>query len=225
MTVAIPGGDAVAQRSTAALTAAVAIASIAWFAVLLQVVLSMRMSIANGRSALQGLAVVFGYFTVLTNTLVAITVTAPLVARHASIGRFFARPGVHAAVAGYIAVVGIVYSVALRHVWDPQGWQLVADRLLHDAVPLLFVLYWWFVVPKRGLRVGDIAWWLAYPLAYLAVALVRGAATGFYPYPFIEVPRLGYPRTLANALLILVGYGVLAAVLVFAARFAPRATR
>jgi predicted ferric reductase len=42
--------------------------------------------------------------------------------------------------------------------------------------------------------------WLLYPLAYLAYILCRGASSGFYPYPFIEVNRIGITQALINAL-------------------------
>lgn len=38
-----------------------------------------------------------------------------------------------------------------------------------------------------------------YPISYLAYALVRGEWMGAYPYPFIDVPALRYPRVFANA--------------------------
>ena len=37
----------------------------------------------------------------------------------------------------YIAIVGITYSLLLRHMWNPQGTQKIADVLLHDVVPVL----------------------------------------------------------------------------------------
>jgi hypothetical protein len=49
-----------------------------------------------------------------------------------------------------------------------------------------------------------------YPLGYLAYALVRGELRGLYPYPFIDVPALGYGTALLNAfglLLVFTGLG------------------
>ncbi len=39
---------------------------------------------------------------------------------------------------------------------------------------------------------------LLFPLAYGAWTLAHGAATGWYPYPFVDVVDLGYLRVLAN---------------------------
>ncbi len=45
----------------------------AWFGVLLLQVLSLQLAVANGKSVGDGLVVYLGYFTVLTNLLVAVS--------------------------------------------------------------------------------------------------------------------------------------------------------
>jgi hypothetical protein len=189
-------------------------ALIGWVALGLQLYLSMRLGVTNGVGMAGGIASFLGYFTILTNNLAAVALTAPIVAPRSSLGQFFARPGVVSAIAASIAVVGIVYSLLLRHTWNPQGAQLVADRLLHDVMPILFIGYWWLSVPKGSVRWADIPRWCVYPIAYLSYALVRGALTGFYPYPFIDVPNLGYARAALNAAVILIGFSAVAAVFV-----------
>lgn len=196
-------------RGFAALTATVAFGAVA-----LQFALTLDLALDNGRGIAGGVLLYLGYFTILTNALVALALAAPLVAPDAWLGRFFARRRVLAGVAAAIAVVGIVYSLALRHIWDPQGWQRVADHLLHDVVPLLFLAYWWYAVPKARLRAADIPRWLAYPVAYLAYILARGAATGLYPYPFIDVNALGYAGAIRNALVLVAGFVVVGFVLI-----------
>ena len=193
-------------------------ALVAWAAVLLQFVLSLQLAVANGKGILGGIVIYFGYFTILTNLLVALALAAPLAAPTSALGRFFARPGVATTVATAITVVGLAYFFLLRQVWEPQGWQLVADAALHYATPLLFLLYWGIAVPKKTLRFADIPRWLLYPVGYMFYVLVRGALTGLYPYYFIDVNALGYGAALVNALGILVGFGVVAAVLVLVAR-------
>lgn len=188
-------------RGFAALTAAVAFGAVA-----LQFALTLELSLVNGRGIAWGVVLYFGYFTILTNALVALALAAPLVVPDAWLGRFFARRRVVAGVAAAIAVVGIVYSLLLRHIWDPQGWQRVADHLLHDVVPVLFLVYWWYGVPKGRLRAADIPRWLVYPVGYLAYILVRGALTGLYPYPFIDVNALGYVGAMRNALILVAGF-------------------
>lgn len=163
-------------------------------------------------SLLGGLVSYFSYFTVMTNTLVAAVLTSAATTRESRGRTFLLQPWVSSGIAVSISVVGLAYSLLLRHLWHPQGWQLIADELLHDVMPLLFVLYWWRCVPKGHLRLGHIGLWAIYPLLYFAYVLLRGRSLGIYPYPFVDVEKLGYPQVFLNASGILLGFVVVALV-------------
>lgn len=183
------------------------LAALAWVALLLQLSLSLRLSLANDRGLGDGLWMFFAFFTVLSNLLVAII--ASRAARAADGGRD--APWRGCAVTA-IALVGLGYHLLLRDIWNPQGAQWLADVLLHYAVPLAALL-WWLALPPRG-RIDGVAplRWLLWPVAYAVYALARGAASGFYPYPFIDVTTLGLSRVLLNAAGLLLAF-VLAAYL------------
>ncbi|APV38880.1 hypothetical protein PFAS1_05810 [Pseudomonas frederiksbergensis] len=165
-------------------------------------------------SLLGGLVSFFSYFTVLTNTLVATVLTCELTSRESAARRWFLQPWVSSGVAVSIAVVGLAYNVLLRHLWHPQGWQWLADELMHDVMPLLFLAYWWCCVPKGALRLRHIAAWAIYPVVYFAYSLWRGHLLAVYPYPFIDVEKLGYPQVFVNAGGVLVGFFFIALVLI-----------
>jgi len=165
-------------------------------------------------SLLGGLVSFFSYFTVLTNTLVATVLTCELTSRESATRRWFLQPWVSSGIAVSIAVVGLAYNVLLRHLWHPQGWQWLADELMHDVMPLLFLAYWWCCVPKGALRLRHIAAWAIYPVVYFAYSLWRGHLLAVYPYPFIDVEKLGYPQVFVNAGGVLVGFVVIALVLI-----------
>lgn len=131
---------------------------------------------------------------------------------------FFSRPTLQTGIAASIAVVGIGYTLLLQHLWDPKGLQLVADVLLHHAMPVLFLVYWWLAVPKGNLRCANISHWMLYPIVYLLFAMIRGALSGAYPYPFINASELGYLRALGNAVGILLGFVAMALLLVAVGR-------
>ena len=166
-------------------------------------------------SLLGGLVSFFSYFTVLTNTLVATVLTSELAARDSALRRWLLQPWVRSGVAVSIAIVGLAYSLLLRHLWDPEGWQWLADELLHDVMPLLYLAYWWLCVPKGTLRFRHIGVWVIYPLAYFGYSLLRGHELAVYPYPFIDVDKLGYAQVFINASGLLVGF-VLMGLLVIA---------
>ncbi len=174
-------------------------AVLGWLALLLQLRLTIDGSVANGTTVFGAVVFYLSFFTVLTNILIAAQFSFPLWLPRSLLGKWFSRPSVQTASAVNIVIVGITYNLLLRHVWNPQGLQKLADVLLHDAMPLLYAAYWLLLAPKQGLRWTDALRWLPYPLLYLAYSLVSGAFTGTYPYPFIDVGVLGYGRTLMNA--------------------------
>ena len=163
---------------------AAVLALLTWAALALQFYLSATTHLPNL------LVNFFSFFTILTNLLVAAVCTG-LALRT----RPHPTPGLQAATAVYITVVGLGYTLLLRHIWNPQGLQKLADTLLHDAVPILYVLLWLTLLrPRARLPWRAAATWLLWPAIYLIYSLVRGALTGWYPYPFLDPRTLGYPR-------------------------------
>ena len=65
--------------------------------------------------------------------------------------------------------------------------------------PKLFLIYWLISVLKGKLKFLHLIPWLAYPLLYLILALMRGTVDQFYPYPFLDVNKLGYTEVLWNS--------------------------
>jgi hypothetical protein len=94
-------------------------------------------------------------------------------------------------------------------VWDPQGWQAVADHTLHDIVPVMYVAYWLAVAPKSGIRWIDPIKWLIFPIVYIGYALIRGAFVGWYPYWFVDVTQLGYSTALTNTAFVMIAFLVI----------------
>ncbi len=206
--------DRTAKRTAAAL------ACLAGAGVLLQLGLSLRLGVASGDGWPHGLLMYFGYFTVLTNLLVLLV--AMRAARAPDGGLDLARRG--AAVAS-ILVVGLAYHLLLRRTWNPEGLQLVADMVLHYAVPLASLAWWLELPPRRALLAPLPLRWLAWPPGYSAYALLRGAVTGLYPYYFIDVGALGLPRVLLNMAGLSLAFLVTAYLVWGVARLRQRRTR
>jgi hypothetical protein len=201
----------------------VPLAALAWFAVLLQLFLTLHSNIENGKGAFAGLVSFLGYFTILTNLLVCISLALPPLAPSSAPGRFFARSDVTAGVTTSIVFVSLAYHFLLRNVWHPQGLQLLADILLHYAMPGLFLLYWWFNFPKGALRWTYPVIWGVYPTVYLIYVLIRGAFIGNYPYGFIDPLAIGYERMMINAVGLLIAFIALGLILVALGRLQRRA--
>ena len=184
-------------------------ALLGWFALALQLYL---MLVRDPAGMLSVVITYFSFFTILTNFLVALVFTAAALRPRAAWGEFLLRPSLQASTAVYIAIVGMVYQLLLRHLWNPQGAQWVADVLLHSIIPVGYVLYWWLFAPRDKLSWKNALGWLVYPGAYLVYTLARGAVSGLYPYPFVNVGTLGYGGVLARAaglMLVFLGMGLL----------------
>jgi hypothetical protein len=170
-------------------------AFIGWFSVISQ----FYINIVNSSIPVAEVTIrFFSYFTILTNILVALTFTIILLRPKSRLGGFFSQPRVSTAVTAYITFVWIAYNILLRHLWNPTGLQLIVDELLHSFIPILTILYWLIFVPKSELQWKSILPWMIYPLIYLLYILTRGALSGFYPYPFIDVNDLGYSKVFRN---------------------------
>jgi hypothetical protein len=172
------------------------VATAGWFALAAQFGININSKLASGPEVIIRY---FSYYTILTNILVAACCTILAFAPSSLWAVKFWQPGPLTAIAVYITVVGVVYNIILRFLWNPQGLQFVVDELLHLVIPVAYVLFWLVAAPKNSLKWRDVFPWLIYPLVYFAFILLRGAFSGFYPYPFIEANKIGYGQTLLNA--------------------------
>jgi hypothetical protein len=191
-------------------------AALGWFAIALQY--SLIASTRSGPELVIWTINFFSYFTIITNLLVALAMTLPWLAPQSRLGQWFMRPSVRTVLMGYIIVVAVVYHVMLRNRFQPQGLRLLCDVILHYVTPTLFVLDWLLFVPKRGLSWKLALGGLVLPVLYVAWTLLHGAIAGFYPYPFLNVTRLGYEQVLMNITGLVVGFVVLMLILLAVTR-------
>jgi hypothetical protein len=145
----------------------------------------------------------FSFYTILTNILVAYCATILLLKFSAKIKNFFSKQTTLTAITLYITIVGLVYNIVLRSLWNPKGLQKIVDELLHLVIPLLFLLFWFLFAGKNELKWKNILSWMIYTFIYLIFVLFRGKMSGFYPYPFIDIDKLGFNKVLVNSFFIL----------------------
>ncbi len=185
------------QRTKAIQTYLVILTVLGWFALVCQFWININ---SKAAPVTEIIIRYFSYFTLLTNIIVALCCSALLLKPHSRLRNFFSRPTTLTAVTIYILVVGVVYNTILRILWMPEGLQKIVDELLHTIIPALFLLFWILFVAKTTLKWKNILPWLIYPLVYAIFILIRGAVSGFYPYPFVDVAILGLHRVLLNCL-------------------------
>jgi hypothetical protein len=130
----------------------------------------------------------FSYFTNLSNLIAALVLL--LCAFNASSSNkrsvVLAR---YVSVVNMI-VVGLVFSVLLRNV-DLGALLPWVNFVVHYVMPVAVVLDWLVCPPTMRLHSRSIFIALAFPAIYLAYVVLRGAATGWYPYPFLNPANVG----------------------------------
>jgi hypothetical protein len=131
------------------------------------------------------------FFTIISNLALAIAMTMVALGRRLS-------PVVLGGLTLAIVLVGIVYASLLRGMHPLSGLPLVANHLLHEVSPILMTAYWLLFVPRARLRWSAPWWWLLFPTVYLGYAMARGQLDHHYPYPFIDVGKLGWTQVALN---------------------------
>ena len=177
-------------------TLAGGIAAAAWAGLLIQFA-----ALHRANSVILSLWIMFGFFTILTNLLVAVVFSC-LAANRGPLRSASVVAGTMLS----ILLVGVVNALLLWGALELSGGSRLVDRLLHVVTPALVPLFWIFFAPKGRLTRRDPLLWAIFPLAYLVYGIARGLATGRYAYPFLDVLALGWPRTALNALLIAVAF-------------------
>jgi hypothetical protein len=183
-----------------------------WFALIAQLIIHLQTIPAD---ITESLIRFFSYFTILTNILVAIYVTALFLAPANRQAGFFFSPSVQTAITLYIVVVGLIYNIILRQLWDSHGLQAVLHDLLHTAAPLLVLIFWWRWINVKNLQFSNIPPWLIYPAVYATLILLRGHTPGWYPYPFLDAHRIGYVQVLINSAGLMIVFLVFSFLFVF----------
>lgn len=194
------------------------IAILAWFAVVMQFMISIPDYLAKGRTLAGSVVQLLSYFTIQSNILVAFSLTVILLIPKTDFGRFFSKISTATAIAVYITIVSLVYNLVLRQFWHPKGLYKPVDELLHLVVPVMYILYWLFLVSKNGLEWKQLPSWLIFPFMYLIYIIIRGALTGFYPYFFVDVKSFGYAAVALNAFVLLIVFALFSALFILIGR-------
>ncbi|KND50058.1 MAG: Integral membrane protein [Parcubacteria bacterium C7867-008] len=142
----------------------------------------------------------FSYFTILSNILVALVLSAEAFAtvRNGAFSKRFEW------VRGFsvfcIVATGVTYTFFLRgpgamdHIAYALPW---ANMLFHQIIPIVVAIDWIVFPPKNNVRWFSILYWIMLTAVYAAVVQILGLYTGTYPYFFLDPVRLGsYERML-----------------------------
>jgi hypothetical protein len=174
-------------------------------------VIQIALILSGGRDANSGAATsqvgigvsfvrLLSFFTIDSNIVVMIVAAALAVSPMRSSPRWqVAR--LNALLA--ITITGIVFDVVLSKQVHLTGAALVATILFHYVSPWLTVLVWLVFGPRPGFTWRTMPGAFVLPVLWLVYTFVHGAITHWYPYPFLDVTKIGLGAAVLNAVLVL----------------------
>jgi hypothetical protein len=143
----------------------------------------------------------FSYFTVLSNVFAAAVLGWSACQTKPSPRLDWLR----GAATLYMATTGLVFAVLLSGIKGAAFTAVPWDNLvLHYMMPIVLVVDWLLYPPRRRIAFRRALGWLVFPFVYVAYSLVRGHATGWYPYPFLNPDKHGYAGVAVTSLLVAV---------------------
>ena len=180
--------------------------------------------------------VVFVFFTALSNLACLVWAVWSVVVTGRDIRTDGWRGGSSPSprAAGYplmsIIVTMLIYLVVLAPTVPTDELFTLEDTLVHVVVPVLMILDWALFTPKGRQRWYDPLLWAVPPYLYLGWAFLHHALGGDfsgrpYPYPFMNVDRIGWDGFFTYVVVLTLGLEVVAYVIHAADRLLARGAR
>lgn len=171
---------------------------------LAMVVLQVAINTSSEVSALMALVHMLRFFTLWTNfggalMFAWLAAGRPLTAR------------VLLALATAYAVVALVYHGLLAATHHPVGLDWWTNLMFHSLLPAAAIAWWFAFAPRIEWR--HLPFVMIAPVIYTLFALVVGKTTAFYPYFFLDQPKLGWPGFFAWLVALALFFVAMAAVL------------
>lgn len=90
-----------------------------------------------------------------------------------------------------LIVVGVVYHALLADAANDvrdgdYAWPVLPNEIIHTYAPILAVIEYLISVKAFRIRLRAFVWVAIFPLIWLVFSIVRGSATNWWPYWFIN---------------------------------------
>ncbi|WP_433491941.1 Pr6Pr family membrane protein [Nocardia grenadensis] len=148
-----------------------------------------------------GLVRLFSYFTIQSN-LFLLVASAGLALNPVRDGRLWRVLRLDSLLG--VVITGLVFVLVLADEVHLTGAAWWANLGFHYLAPWAGLAAWLVFGPRPRIDRRTIAAALAWPVVWIGYTFAHGAVTDWYPYPFLDVVRQGYPMTMINTLLVVV---------------------
>lgn len=150
-------------------------------------------------SPINRLIAYYSFFTVLSNILLAMS--SLFLLRNPQYNSQLFRVIRLSGLVG-VVITALVYNLILRQIHQPPTLILQwTNECLHVIIPLLGVMSWLCYGPYLRIDMKTILISFMLFLVYGIYLFIRGHLTGQYPYPFINIARLGYEKVAINTVI------------------------
>jgi len=166
-------------------------------------------------SVLAGASHLYQFFTIVTNSLVFLVMAA------IGLGKTPHRLIVHATVVAIIGV-GIIFHALLSQFGAREGLDGLGNLITHTIVPIASLVWWLAHSDKEAVEWRDAFFSLICPGGYTIYALTRAEFSGFYPYAFIDLQKLGWGGLAQSVFFLGLAFFALALLTIAYARIAIR---
>ncbi len=166
-------------------------------------------------SFLAGASHLYQFFTIFTNSLVFFVMAA------IALGKTPHRLVVHATVVAIVGV-GIIFHALLSQFGAQEGLDGLGNLITHTIVPIASLVWWLAHSDKDAVEWRDAFFSLICPGGYTIYALIRAEFSGFYPYAFIDLQKLGWGGLAQSIFFLGLAFLVLALLSIAYARVASR---
>ena len=168
-------------------------------------------------SVLSGASHLYQFFTILTNTLVFFVMAS------IAYGKAPHRVVIHATVVSIVGV-GIIFHALLSQFGAQDGLDGLGNLITHTIVPISSFAWWVVYSEKAVVQWRDAFFSLIWPSAYCFYALIRAEFSGFYPYSFIDLQKLGWGGLAQSVFFLSLAFLALALLTIGYARIANKRT-
>jgi hypothetical protein len=141
----------------------------------------------------------FSYFTIESN-LVVLAAALILTWRPAFDGRIWRVVRLDSLLG--ILITGLVFAIVLAPKVHLTGAALVATIGFHYISPWATLAAWLLFGPRPRISWGTVYAAFIWPILWLTYIFIQGAFTHWYPYPFLDVTKIGFGDALRNAVLV-----------------------
>lgn len=147
----------------------------------------------------------FSYFTILSNLFASYVFIVSAIRLSRGYIATTSDVAIRGASVVYMLFVGIVFNTLLTGA-DLGGLKPWINVVHHMVMPVAVIVDWLVWPPRRTISMRTGMLWLAFPAIYTVYSLVRGAITGWYPYPFFSPKSQGYGGVAIYCVVLLVAF-------------------